>query len=139
MESPSPSPLPGSDSVPVTDVARSVLAGLPAVAIRKDSTNINQLHISELLYCGSLHLNYATGSKTNLQTILLNSCSSDIISSSVMRRVRTLVEPHISLTEIFPDTSDEWLKEITFKELYEVLLKYTIFSDDTLFVSHLHN
>ncbi len=134
-------PLPGSDSVPVTDVARSVLAGLPAVATRKDSMNINQVHISELLYCDSLHLNYATGSKTILQTILLNSCSSDIISSSVMRRMCTIGEPraHISLTEIFQDTSDEELKEIPYKELYEELLKYTIFSDDTLFVSHLHN
>ncbi len=90
----SPSPLPGSDSVPVTDVARSVLAGLSAVATHKDSTN--QLYISELLYWDSLHLNYATGSKTILQTILLNSCSSDVISSSVVRRVCTLVENHTS-------------------------------------------
>ncbi len=54
----------GSDPVPVTDVAHSVLAGLPAVATCNDSTNINQVHISELLYFDSLHLNHAIGNKT---------------------------------------------------------------------------
>ncbi len=102
-------PVPGSDSVPVTDVARSVLAGLPAVATRKDSmrTNINQFHISELLYFDSLHLNHAIGNNTTLQTILINSGSSDIVPSSLMRGVCSKVGPHISLTDIFHDTSDE--------------------------------
>ncbi len=128
-------PVPGSDSVSLTDVARSVLAGLPAVATCKDSmrTKINQVHISELLFFDSLHLNHAIGNNTTLQTILINSGSSDIVPSSLMRRVCSKVEPHICLTDIFQDTS---LKEITYKELHEELLKYTIFSDDTLFVSH---
>ncbi len=131
-------PVPGSDSVSLTDVARSVLAGLPAVATCKDSmrTKINQVHISELLFFDSLHLNHVIGNNTTLQTILINSGSRDIVPSSLMRRVCSKVEPHICLTDIFQDTSDEELKEITYRELYEELLKYTIFSDDTLFVSH---
>ena len=67
-----------------------------------------------------------------LQTILMNSCSADVVPSSVIRKVCSKVEPHIPLTEIFQDASGEELREITYKELYEELLKYTVF---ILFVS----
>ncbi len=93
-------PMPGSDLVPVTDIALSVIAGLPAVTTRKDSmrTNINQVHISELLYFDSLHLNNnEIEDKTTLLNILMNSGSSDIVPSSVMERVCSTVEPHIAL------------------------------------------
>ncbi len=122
-------PVPNSVSIPVTDVAHSVLAGLPAVATRKDSTNINQIHISELLYFDSLYLNRNDVEvETILQTILLNCGSSDTVPSSIMERVCSTFEPHFAL-----------IKSFRYKQLFEVLLKYTIFSDDTLFVSHLHN
>ncbi len=122
------SPVSISDSVPVTDVACSVLAGHPAVATRKDSTNINQVYISELLYFDSLYLNNDDVEvDTILQTLLLNSRSSDIVPSSVMESVCSTFESFFSFTKIY-----------SYKQLFEVLLKYTIFSDDTLFVSHLH-
>ncbi len=128
-------PVPSSDSVPVTDVARSVLAGLPAVATRKDSmrTNIHQVHISELLYFDSLHLNNAEiEDKTTLQTILMNRGSSAIVPSSVMDRVCSTVEPHIALIKILQVEPGD----VSYKHLYEILLKYTIFTDNTLIVSN---
>ncbi len=129
-------PVPSSDSVPVTDVAQSVLAGDPAVATRKDSTNINHVHISELLHFDSLNLNdNEIEDKTTLLNILMNSGSNDIIPSSVMERVRSNVEPHIALIKILQVEPGD----VSYKQLYEVLIKYTIFSDDTLFVSHLPN
>ncbi len=52
-----------------------------------------------------------------------------------MERVRSSVEPHIALIKILQVEPGD----VSYKQLYEVLLKYTIFSDDTLFVSHLPN
>ncbi len=83
-------PVLGSDSVSVTDVAHSVLAGLPAVATRKDSlrTNINLFYISKLVYFDSLNLNdNEIEDKTTLLNILMNSSSGDIVPSPVMDRV----------------------------------------------------
>ncbi len=97
----------------------------------KDSTNINQVHISDLLYFDSLYLNNNDlEDETILQTLLLNSHSGDIVPSYsfVMERVCSTFEPSFSFNKTF-----------LYKQLFEVLLKYTIFSDATLFVSHLRS
>ena len=115
-------------------VAGSIVSGHPTVPfeLNKGSTP-QEVLLDKLLYFDSFRVT----EKSLLQSIFAYRQSSNIVPLATMERVHCAVNLCRDLAERLEDEAGQCKRDMTYSQLYRELIKYSIFTDGNLFVSHL--
>ena len=115
-------------------VAGSIVSGHPTVPfeLNKGSTP-QEVLLDKLLYFDS----FCVIEKSLLQSIFAYSHSSNIVPLATMERVHCAVNSCRDLAERLEDESGQCRRDMTCSQLYKELIKYSIFTDGNLYVSHI--
>ena len=119
-----------STEVSIADLARSVIHGYPSVSHKSSGkSTLEHIHLKSLLYFDSFH----AMPESTLQEIFIQRQSSELVHPNTVKRICRALEPAGSgLAEKFQDESEH---EITYRQLYDNLAQYSLFTDGNLYVS----
>ena len=134
---PIPSPYPPSDKteIAITDLAKSAVAGDPAVLYQSDKTIVPQeMAVEKLLLFDSFH---AVENDT-LKDIFSRCHSSQIVRFNIVEEVLCSVECCRELARRFSKALQQASSGITYSQLYEELAQLTVFADGNLYVSNIN-
>ena len=114
-------------------VADSIVSGHPTVPFELNRGSTPQeVLLDKLLYFDSFRVT----EKSLLQSIFAYSHSSNIVPLATIERVHCAVNSCRDLAERFENEAGQCRRDMTYSQLYRELIKYSIFTDGNLFVSH---
>ena len=105
------------------------MSSYPAVVIHND-TRDEHVCITDLLFFDSFH---ALEEET-LQEIITHRKSRDNVAHSTLSRVSLELGENKRMKKLFGESGSR-VRNITYSQLYEEVIKYTIFTDGNLYVS----
>ena len=115
-------------------VASSIVSGHPTVPFELNRGSTPQeVLLDKLLYFDS----FRVIEKSLLQSIFAYRQSSNIVPLATMERVHCAVNSCRDLAERLEDEAGQCRRDMTYSQLYRELIKYSIFTDGNLYVSHL--
>ena len=117
-----------SVSIPIADVAKSVLTRNPTV-VSKDGTNLEHVTLFELLHFDSFH----EIQESVLQELYANSFSLENVPDLMIEKICRAIKKCDYLVEALQEDETEHFK-ITYNKLHEELAKFSIFTDRNLYV-----
>ena len=118
----------------IADVAHSIVTGHPTVPFELSrGSSPQQVLLDKLLSFDSFHVI----EKSLLQSIFAYSHSSNIVPLATMERVHCAVNLCRDLAENLEDAAGQCRRDMTYSQLYRELIKYSIFTDGNLYVSHI--
>ena len=119
----------------IADVAHSIVTGHPTVPFELSrGSSPQQVLLDKLLSFDSFHVI----EKSLLQSIIFTcSHSSNIVPLATMERVHCAVNSCRDLAERLEDEVRQCRRDMTCSQLYKELIKYSIFTDGNLYVSHI--
>ena len=122
--------------IEIANVAHSIVSDHPTVPFelnRSRGSSPQQVLLDKLLSFDS----FRVIEKSLLQSIFAYSQSSNIVPLATMERVHCAVNLCRDLAERLEDEAGQCRRDMTCSQLYKELIKYSIFTDGNLFVSHI--
>jgi len=117
--------------IPMAKVAHSIASGHQDITYKNEQEKIEHVAVETLLHFDSC---LAVKDKV-LQTIYIHCHSNEFVPLTMVKKIHNSVLFCSELAGYLEDKTDEFTKSVTFKYLYEVLHRYSIFTNGNFFVS----
>ena len=119
--------------VPLSKLAYSVINGLPTVPFKAlDESAPEHIFIKQLLHFDSFH----AIEDCVLRELTSHSQCAALAPQPTLCTVHSAIKGFVELAKLLEDrTSEDGMKELTYSQLYQLLVKYSIFTSENLYVS----